>query len=324
MCTAETSRGAEEQWLKKLVLMVIGYSAFKTPVPLTSDLLHYIRSFLAHLSGLFEIEKIWVPGTNVLKLEYNQEVKHLTINIIYITRICCTVVLTIAFPFAGEQIELICNRTHQQYISKCEHVRLFRRENSDASNVRWWSSVNTLASHVRCPNPGTATGYALLMSSNKSETRVQCFPLEDDRSNESGVNMNKESGADQDAPAVSSRIRNETVMPYSLRPRVRPTLCNRAVLRCIIWFTDYIIQGRSNHVTWQLSHRVRCEVCTQRDREVRTHKQQKTRDFHTMHATHDSLLTASGKPPAFTKASLGGRIVKLFIQYIRCVHIEST
>ncbi|GAA56928.1 hypothetical protein CLF_111847 [Clonorchis sinensis] len=32
-------------------------------------------------------------------------------------------------------------------------------------------------SDVRGSNPGTATGYALLMSSNKSETRVQCFPL---------------------------------------------------------------------------------------------------------------------------------------------------
>ncbi|GAA51786.1 protein regulator of cytokinesis 1 [Clonorchis sinensis] len=55
------------------------------------------------------------------------------------------------------------------------------RENSDASNVRWWSSGNTLSSlrmsDVRGSNPGTATGYALLMSSNKSETRVQCFPL---------------------------------------------------------------------------------------------------------------------------------------------------
>ncbi|GAA54090.1 hypothetical protein CLF_112149 [Clonorchis sinensis] len=123
---------------------------------------------------------------------------------------------------------------------KCEHVRLFRRENSDAFNVRWWSSGNTLASprnpngngrilfdwrvnrssqpgqllgrrsvgrahrshrssvntfacsdvkiqmrptrsprmsDVRGSNPGTATGYALLMSSNKSETRVQCLLL---------------------------------------------------------------------------------------------------------------------------------------------------
>ncbi|GAA56351.1 hypothetical protein CLF_110695 [Clonorchis sinensis] len=32
-------------------------------------------------------------------------------------------------------------------------------------------------SYVRGSNPGAATGYALLMSSNKSETRVQCFPL---------------------------------------------------------------------------------------------------------------------------------------------------
>ncbi|KAG5452910.1 hypothetical protein CSKR_107457 [Clonorchis sinensis] len=32
-------------------------------------------------------------------------------------------------------------------------------------------------SDVRGSNPGTATGYALLMSSNKGETRVQCFPL---------------------------------------------------------------------------------------------------------------------------------------------------
>ncbi|GAA53587.1 hypothetical protein CLF_110579 [Clonorchis sinensis] len=32
-------------------------------------------------------------------------------------------------------------------------------------------------SDVRGSDPGTATGYALLMSSNKSETRVQCFSL---------------------------------------------------------------------------------------------------------------------------------------------------
>ncbi|KAG5448862.1 hypothetical protein CSKR_103490, partial [Clonorchis sinensis] len=32
-------------------------------------------------------------------------------------------------------------------------------------------------SDVRGSHPGTATGYALLMGSNKSETRVQCFPL---------------------------------------------------------------------------------------------------------------------------------------------------
>ncbi|KER19496.1 hypothetical protein T265_15525, partial [Opisthorchis viverrini] len=57
---------------------------------------------------------------------------------------------------------------------KCEHVRLFRRENSDSSNVRWWSSGYTLASYGS--NPGTAIGCALLMSSNKSETRVQSFP----------------------------------------------------------------------------------------------------------------------------------------------------
>ncbi|GAA51030.1 r-opsin [Clonorchis sinensis] len=56
-------------------------------------------------------------------------------------------------------------------------------------------------SDVQGSNPGTATGYALLMSSSKSETRVQCFPLwcgltriitpeqEDDLSNESGVNI---------------------------------------------------------------------------------------------------------------------------------------
>ncbi|GAA51805.1 hypothetical protein CLF_106818 [Clonorchis sinensis] len=31
-------------------------------------------------------------------------------------------------------------------------------------------------SDVPGSDPGTATGYALLMSSNKSETRVQCFP----------------------------------------------------------------------------------------------------------------------------------------------------
>ncbi|KAG5443808.1 Peptidase inhibitor 16 [Clonorchis sinensis] len=32
-----------------------------------------------------------------------------------------------------------------------ERAHLFRRENSDASNVRWWSSGNTLASHVTYP-----------------------------------------------------------------------------------------------------------------------------------------------------------------------------
>ncbi|KAG5449654.1 hypothetical protein CSKR_113514 [Clonorchis sinensis] len=32
---------------------------------------------------------------------------------------------------------------------KCERVLLYRRENSDASKVRWWNSGNTLASHVR-------------------------------------------------------------------------------------------------------------------------------------------------------------------------------
>ncbi|GAA48836.1 hypothetical protein CLF_102093 [Clonorchis sinensis] len=50
-----------------------------------------------------------------------------------------------------------------------------RRENSDASNVRWWSSGKTLASHVRCPDTGIITPEQ-----------------EDDRSNESGVNMNKD------------------------------------------------------------------------------------------------------------------------------------
>ncbi|GAA55900.1 hypothetical protein CLF_109321 [Clonorchis sinensis] len=38
----------------------------------------------------------------------------------------------------------------------------------------------------------------------------------------------KESDAAQKAPAVRSRIRNETVISYSLRPRVRPTFCSRA------------------------------------------------------------------------------------------------
>ncbi|GAA48225.1 hypothetical protein CLF_101338 [Clonorchis sinensis] len=58
-------------------------------------------------------------------------------------------------------------------------VRLLKHEDSNASNVRWWSSGNTLAWHadVRGLNPGAVTGYVLLMSSNKSETRVQCFPL---------------------------------------------------------------------------------------------------------------------------------------------------
>ncbi|KER27095.1 LOW QUALITY PROTEIN: hypothetical protein T265_13861 [Opisthorchis viverrini] len=59
---------------------------------------------------------------------------------------------------------------------KCEHARLFRRENSDAFNVRWWSSGYTLASHmsgVQIP----AKPLALLTSSNKSKARVQCFHL---------------------------------------------------------------------------------------------------------------------------------------------------
>ncbi|KER31489.1 hypothetical protein T265_02262 [Opisthorchis viverrini] len=37
----------------------------------------------------------------------------------------------------------------------------------------------------------------------------------------------KEPGAARKTPAVRVRIRNETVMPYSLRPRVRPTPCSR-------------------------------------------------------------------------------------------------
>ncbi|KAG5442615.1 Peptidase inhibitor 16 [Clonorchis sinensis] len=49
------------------------------------------------------------------------------------------------------------------------------------SNVRWWSSGtrSPRMSDVRGSNPSTATEYALVMSSNKSETRVQCFPLDD-------------------------------------------------------------------------------------------------------------------------------------------------
>ncbi|KER33486.1 hypothetical protein T265_00603 [Opisthorchis viverrini] len=39
-----------------------------------------------------------------------------------------------------------------------------------------WQCSEPLAS-VRGSNPDTAIGYALMMSSNKSKTRVQCFPL---------------------------------------------------------------------------------------------------------------------------------------------------
>ncbi|KER20778.1 hypothetical protein T265_10749 [Opisthorchis viverrini] len=42
---------------------------------------------------------------------------------------------------------------------KCEHVRLFRRDNSDASNVRWWNSGYTLASHDRCPGFESRHGH---------------------------------------------------------------------------------------------------------------------------------------------------------------------
>ncbi|GAA33137.2 spastin [Clonorchis sinensis] len=60
---------------------------------------------------------------------------------------------------------------------KCEHVHLFRRKISDAFSVRWWSSVNTLASHVRCVEFELrhGQGYALLLSSNKSKSPVLPF-----------------------------------------------------------------------------------------------------------------------------------------------------
>ncbi|KER23140.1 hypothetical protein T265_14703, partial [Opisthorchis viverrini] len=71
------------------------------------------------------------------------------------------------------------SRAHQSHRSSVNTFRLFRHDNSDASNVCWCSSGYTLASHVRCPGFKSrhAIGYTLLMSSNKSETRVQCFPL---------------------------------------------------------------------------------------------------------------------------------------------------
>ncbi|GAA54997.1 hypothetical protein CLF_106316 [Clonorchis sinensis] len=53
---------------------------------------------------------------------------------------------------------------------KREHVYLFRHKISDESIVRWWSTGKTLAPHARGSNPDTAIGYALLTSSNKSET----------------------------------------------------------------------------------------------------------------------------------------------------------
>ena len=42
--------------------------------------------------------------------------------------------------------------------------------------------VNAITPHPDGPgsNPGRVRGYALLMSSNESETRVQCFPFEVD------------------------------------------------------------------------------------------------------------------------------------------------
>ncbi|KER32280.1 hypothetical protein T265_01704 [Opisthorchis viverrini] len=35
-----------------------------------------------------------------------------------------------------------------------EHVHMFKRENPNASSVRWWNSGSTLASHGRCSIPG--------------------------------------------------------------------------------------------------------------------------------------------------------------------------
>ncbi|GAA50773.1 hypothetical protein CLF_105027 [Clonorchis sinensis] len=77
------------------------------------------------------------------------------------------------------------NREQQSFIHftitslKCEHVRC-----SDVKIQMRPTCVDGVVvtrsprmSDVRGSNPGTATGYALLMSSNKSETRVQCFPL---------------------------------------------------------------------------------------------------------------------------------------------------
>ncbi|KER21471.1 hypothetical protein T265_15084, partial [Opisthorchis viverrini] len=48
-----------------------------------------------------------------------------------------------------------------------------------ASTVSWWGSGNTLASHVKCTEfrLGHDQESALRMSSNKMETRAQCFPF---------------------------------------------------------------------------------------------------------------------------------------------------
>ncbi|KER28536.1 hypothetical protein T265_04669 [Opisthorchis viverrini] len=80
---------------------------------------------------------------------------------------------------------------------KCEHVRLFRCDNSNASNVHWWSSGYGLASHVRCP--GFKSRHALIRAKLESSASLWCGLTEIitpeqgyGRSNESGVAMNKD------------------------------------------------------------------------------------------------------------------------------------
>ncbi|GAA55892.1 pogo transposable element with ZNF domain [Clonorchis sinensis] len=80
--------------------------------------------------------------------------------------------------------------------------------------------------------------------------------------------LKSESGAAQKAPVVRYRIRSETVMPYSLRPRVRPSCCSRADI-FVYYVTRFIRNcefrvGRNQHAealyTSQLQWRPRNRV----------------------------------------------------------------
>ncbi|KAG5455219.1 hypothetical protein CSKR_106476 [Clonorchis sinensis] len=67
---------------------------------------------------------------------------------------------------------------------KCEHVCLFRTKHSDASNVRWLSSGNTLDKHVRCSEFKSRNDHGIWAS-------IIVTPGQwDDYSNDNGVNMN--------------------------------------------------------------------------------------------------------------------------------------
>ncbi|GAA54099.1 hypothetical protein CLF_112168 [Clonorchis sinensis] len=79
--------------------------------------------------------------------------------------------------------QLLCRhsmgRAHQSHRSSvntfaCSDVKIQMRPTCVGGLV---VTRSPRMSDVRGSNPGTATGHALLMSSNKSETRVQCFPL---------------------------------------------------------------------------------------------------------------------------------------------------